>query len=295
MSDEMKPPSPKRPPQLGSKIPIIRPVIDGYTFLWAHKRVALSLSILPLIALMMAQYIVRSTVPDAPFTAAIFQIPAEFVMGLSSMVFATLVFRQTQISDPDITFLHRDRFMGFGEQLGWLKPLMPAVVAYAFVSYIFSGLFAGIISLYTFSEIDFSKLNPQETRALAEQSATNIYGILILFVAVIWALRFLWLPLIVLTERPIRKTYRSIGGMEGSVIIGVLFILILTMTMFCFSFVLSLILPLTGATSAENLSPFSSFVRDSISNFALIISQFVFVAASIYALNSLKEKPHSNS
>jgi hypothetical protein len=283
----------QKPPSFGPKIPIVEPMIKGYGFVWMYRKTVLSLSIFPVIMALMAQYIGRTYFPTAPFSSAITQIPTEFVMGLTAMIAAVIAMRHfnaMSLQKDIAAVITKDRFLKLPEILGWVRPLRVAVVAYVFVSYILSGIFAAMSSLYNITPEDLQNLTPEESALLAEQNSTELFIILGLFVVMIWIMRYLWLPLVIVSKRPITETYKKIGGMEGSVIIGVLFLMILMTTMLGMSLVLSFTLPLFGITSAETLTNSALFVRDLLSNFALVISQFAFVGASIFALNEVDRK-----
>lgn len=298
---------PRPPRQTGPSFPIIRPIAEGFGFIWQYKKMALGLAILPLIATLLAQYTVVAYFAESPFRAAIVQLPAEFILGLSCMIIVFFVMRdhdhvQSAASPQEENIKKltgmKDRFIPLKAMLVHGYMMRSAIVAYALVNYIMSGFFATMVSLYRSANINIEELAKTEDaaqqQAAIEGQSLEIFLVLVIFVGLIWFLRYLWLPVLVAMGAPLRESYRKIGGMEGSVMIGVMFMMIIVMVLLGMSLILSLILPLFGVTSADNMPSAATFVRDGLSTLAMIFAQFVFMAASVHAIKAMN-KPHKTS
>ncbi len=192
--------------------------------------------------------------------------------------------------------------------------ILAAILAFATVSFLFSGIFGGLTlviksyDLAAFQDVvSYAPESMSDNRAIGDavigDTGVDAVGdasgttspvpplptsfVLIILgsmVFIFWMMRFFWLHVFIAMQLPLMRSFRKMGGMEGSVMVGIMFLVSIVMTMLALSIVLSIALPLFGVSDAGELSNVARWVKDGLSIFGLIIAHGVFSAASARAV-----------
>lgn len=320
MNDFNRTPQKRPKRKIGPSFSIIKAVKAGYQFAFLYKKITLSLAILPLIVTMLTEEFLTSNLHGAPFYVIIAYLPAEFTLGLCSCIIVRLMFAhmcnkavethkiietRPQINEmggassakPLLSkpFSLSDKIYKPSDILIWLKPLLPAIVGFTFVNYLLQGFY------FLFQTIFYLHVSPPSSmispvfmvsdsyflQNIPEETAPII--LIALLALIMWFMRYMWIPVIIALKKPLRQSFKKIGGMEGSLAIGFLFFVIYVSVLLIFALIMSIIFPFIASGTDNQPSAVAVFISDTIGTLALILAQFIFMAASTNAVFEIDE------
>lgn len=320
MNDFNKSPQKLPPRPVGPAFSILAAVKAGYQFALVHKKIMLSLSLLPLIAMLATSYVVSEVFKSSPFYTIIAYIPANFVLGLTCCIIVRLMFahlcnRAVERRSQDLNAPHpyeveggaaktgkikafalKDRFYKPGDVLIWLMPLLPAIVAFTFISYLFDGMML-LFQLIFYYHIGNNNLENAQIFALDQAHFVMLIpesyapAILIFMLGfMIWFMRYMWLPIIITLKKPIKGTYNKMGNLETSMAISFCLLLIYVSVLILFALVMSIIFPFVSTGGGEEINPGVSIIATIVNSLALIIAFFIFMASSTHAIFEIEKR-----
>jgi hypothetical protein len=318
MNDFNKSPQKLPPRPVGPAFSILAAVKAGYQFALVHKKIMFSLSLLPLLAMLATSYVVNEVFKDSPFYTIIAYIPANFILGLTCCIVVRLMFahlcnRAVERRSQDLNSPHpyeiegapaqdkvkafalKDRFYKPGDVFVWLMPLLPAVVAFTFISYLLDGMML-LFQLIFYYHIGNNNLETAQIFALDQTHFVMLIpesyapAILIFMLGfMMWFMRYMWLPVIITLKKPIKSTYDKMGNLETSMAISFCLLLIYVSVLILFALVMSIIFPFVS-TNGEEINQGVATLAAIVNSLALIIAFFIFMAASTHAVFELEKR-----
>jgi hypothetical protein len=173
--------------------------------------------------------------------------------------------------------------------------LLPAIVAFTFISFLLDGLillFQLIAYIHVGNEaLEQANIFTLDATYILAQIPTDYAPAILIFLLgiMVWFLRFMWLSIIVTLKKPIKRTYKLMGGIDTSLAISFLLFLTYTSVLILFSLFAAIVSPIFATISAGN-EDINIFIGQIILNLAFIIALFIFMAGSTHALFEVEKR-----
>lgn len=293
---------PKRPSSF--TFPVLRPMFEGIGFVVANWRASVRLALLPLIAILLCQY-AAIELADGLFWANIIQLPGKFLLGAYSVliIFGTWQDHELRAKRGAGTGPIRPVFMGWRNFFLLIRSdeagpsnVLAAALAFATVNYVYGGFFSGFNMLGSYIGLPdlYAELD-HGTFPTADQNVQVplpiMAGVLFAFIVMLWGMRYYWMHVIITLGLGVRTTYRKLGGMEASVLIGLMYLASYLICLLTLSLILTMVMPVFGVSTSADLTGIAMWVRDVLAIFTVVIAHAVFAAASTLALLAVKSTP----
>ena len=181
---------------------IIRALHRGGLSLWLNRRALFPMTLVPVVVTFLTVMFARGGLPEdaSPFILALIQIPANFVIGLFSALIIFIIINAPKKKDKDKPVLFT---LNLTEKKG---VLLTAAGAHVVFGYFAAGIFGVIQMIYRPIQLAAESNTPPSIMAIVVLFA--------LFFILLYGMRFLILPILIVAGLDIKNFYlwhRSFG------------------------------------------------------------------------------------
>jgi hypothetical protein len=244
--------------------PILESIILGLKLLFTHARLFLILSFFPFIVMLLTLVAIRLLGDKLTlFFLPVVQLPSSFIIGLQCALILRFIVLQEYPLVPE------------GEnKAARNRAITHAAVIYTAVTYFLMGLYAGLLQIRAFLQVN--------------QDAAGSYMpiVMAIMVLLIWGARWFWLHVPVALEWPVSAFYTRIGKWVGSLRVFALFALCSLLM----NFVTGLLRLMVMAAAGPAPGGFAKAFDDGIVAAATLMLAMLFTTSSAAAVKIMAGK-----
>jgi len=247
-----------RPGQNNSGFPVILSFGLGLQTLWTNRAVLSRLMIFPFIVTFLTMAALRFAGDNVtPLWAAIAQLPSSFLIGAALSITLRWIMLH---ENPLLREVRREQIL----------PVRHGAVTYTLVNHMMAGVYA--VMLYLQSAM--AALGPENPKV-----APYFFAGLVLLVAVVWSMRYMWLIIPVAMNWPLGPFYERLGRWSGSLRVFALFAACSILLNLVIRILNNIVYMTTSGSSAV-----SGVLRDIIGSGAAVLMSVMFLCCSIHAV-----------
>lgn len=266
--------------------PVIRPFLEGVRFVWWYKAPIAVMALLPFLCAFALNFLLGEGFEGQYFWAVIAQIPVDFSIGIFAVAVAMMAQIHLRSGGKKIDVVTRIP-QGIEIMKAAFSQKINAVFAFTVISYFMSGIYAGMTTILDKEGLMEAARNAAAPQQIEISPATTI-TILGMVVLLFFLMRFMWLYVFITLKHPLKASLKKMRGMEGSLLVGVLFFASVIFTKLVLSIVFSVVLlPFYGVGSPEDVKNVPEWIQSGFTLYALVISYALFSAASVFAVTSM--------
>ena len=245
--------------------PVFESFAHGLRMTMRHARLFTILSAVPFLSAFMTMMALRFMGGANVFWLPIVQIPSSFVMGLQcALILRFLVLQEFPLVADEAQRRARNR------------QVIEAGAVYAIVTYLLSGIMAGLIWLRP-----LIVANPE---AAAPYMPLAMTGLVLIF----WGARWFWLHVPISLGWDVKGLYARLKGWPGSMRVLGLFVMCSLTVNFIVRLLRTIIAVLGGATGPQDtLGGIAAALDDAAVSAGSVLLGVLFSAATAYAVKSM--------